>query len=221
MSKGKDSKKNIAGTLFTAAMIGCCLLLYFAGGKDTSDTVVNIEAEEVPEEAKPERVYPTTEVFFERAEGFGLNAGATEQDGYAPALGYALHREELSDAELVLSMRNGGICAFTLVVPVPKDAGELLDDPTPIELSLYEQRIAIAELEEAWLERGFGALVGALDIMEEITYADRTSMYSMILKTMEDGKDRDMKAGSVTFSVNVMEKTDGKWAAVSAEIAED
>jgi len=214
----------MAGTLFTAAMIGCCLLLYFAGGNKEADSVVNIAAEEAAEEAQPaapQRVYPTVEVFFERAEELSLNAEAVEQEGFAPALGYSLQREELNDAQLVLSLRNGGVCAFTLTVPVPKEAGELPDDPTPIELSLYEQRIAIAELEEAWLDKGFGALLGALDIIEELTYADRTSMYSMILKTMEDGKDRDMKAQSMIFTVSILEKTDGKKAAISVNIAED
>lgn len=225
MSKGKESKKGLAGTLFTAAMIVCCLLLYFAGGTKTNENVVNIgvgeaTATEEPE-AKAERIYPTAEVFFERATAFGFNAEAVEKEGYAPALGYSLQRKDLNDAELVLSLRNGGVCAFTLNVPVPKDAGELPEDPTPIELSLYEQRAANAELAEAWLEKGLGALLSAMDIMEEITYGDKTSMYSMMLKTMDDDKDRNMKAGSVAFTVSTLEKTEEKWAAISVDIAED
>lgn len=210
--------------MFTAAMIGCCLLLYFAGENKETGSLVNIAAEEASEEvqtASQQRVYPTVEVFFERAKELGLNAEVTELEGFAPALGYSLQREELNDAELVLSLKNGGVCAFTLFVPIPKEAGKLPDDPTPVELSLYEQRIAIAELSEAWLDKGFGALLSALDIIEELTYADRTSMYSMILKTMEDKKDRDMKAVSMTFTVSTIEKTDGNRAAISVDIAED
>lgn len=87
----RDKRKNnggaLAGTLFTAAMICCCVLIYLLskGGRNTAkDTSMNIPPQPT---AQMERVYPSVEVFFERAKGYGFDAEYTEDDGYAPDKG--------------------------------------------------------------------------------------------------------------------------------------
>ena len=67
----RDKRKNngsaLAGTLFTAAMICCCVLIYLLsrGGRYTArDTSMDIPPQPT---AQMERVYPSVEVFFERA----------------------------------------------------------------------------------------------------------------------------------------------------------
>lgn len=117
----RDKRKNnggaLAGTLFTAAMICCCVLIYLLskGGRNTAkDTSMDIPPQPT---AQMERVYPSVEVFFKRAKGYGFDAEYTEDDGYAPDKGYTLKRGELDGGALVLSMRNMGVCGFTLMIP--------------------------------------------------------------------------------------------------------
>ena len=81
----RDKRKNnggaLAGTLFTAAMICCCVLIYLLskGGRNTAkDTSMEIPPQPT---AQMERVYPSVEVFFERAKGYGFDAEYTEDDG--------------------------------------------------------------------------------------------------------------------------------------------
>ena len=76
-----DKRKNnggaLAGTLFTAAMICCCVLIYLLskGGRNTAkDTSMDIPPQPT---AQMERVYPSVEVFFERAKGYGFDAEYT------------------------------------------------------------------------------------------------------------------------------------------------
>ena len=141
----RDKRKNngnaLAGTLFTAAMICCCVLIYLLsrGGRNTAkDTSMEIPPQPT---AQMERVYPSVQVFFERAKGYGFDAEYTEDDGYAPDKGYTLKRGGLDGGALVLSMRNMGVCGFTLMIPAAAKPDDLPDDPTPVELSLYEQRL--------------------------------------------------------------------------------
>lgn len=63
----RDKRKNngnaLAGTLFTAAMICCCVLIYLLsrGGRNTAkDTSMEIPPQPT---AQMERVYPSVEVF--------------------------------------------------------------------------------------------------------------------------------------------------------------
>ena len=202
-SKGKGK----AGAIFTIAMVLCCIGLYLAGSRGEEEIVATTDssATPVPVEEK-QRAYPSAEVFFDRAMEYGLGAEVAEGDGVgAMAKAYTLTREYLPDGELVLSMRNGGVCAFTLTVPAAPEPEPLPNDPTPVEISLYEQRITAYELEGNWLKSGFTALVSGLDIMGEITYGDVTSMMSLITQTIYDGKDRDMKAGDFEHTVSRMD----------------
>ena len=79
--KRKNNGNALAGTLFTAAMICCCVLIYLLsrGGRNTAkDTSMEIPPQPT---AQMERVYPSVEVFFERAKGYGFDAEYTENDG--------------------------------------------------------------------------------------------------------------------------------------------
>ena len=79
--KRKNNGNALAGTLFTAAMICCCVLIYLLskGGRNTAkDTSMDIPPQPT---AQMERVYPSVEVFFERAKGYGFDAEYTEDDG--------------------------------------------------------------------------------------------------------------------------------------------
>lgn len=199
--------KGKAGTIFTLVMVLCCIGLYLLGSRGSDEIVATADssATPVPVEER-QRAYPSAEVFFDRAEEYGLAAQVTEGNSVgAMAKAYTLAREDLSDAELVLSLRNSGICAFTLTIPAAPEPEPLPNDPTPVEISLYEQRITAYELEGNWLKSGFTALVSGLDIMSEVTYGDITSMMSLISQTIQDGKDRDMKAGDFEHTVSLIE----------------
>ena len=79
--KRKNNGNALAGTLFTAAMICCCVLIYLLskGGRNPAkDTSMDIPPQPT---AQMERVYPSVEVFFERAKGYGFDAEYTEDDG--------------------------------------------------------------------------------------------------------------------------------------------
>ena len=174
--KRKNNGNALAGTLFTAAMICCCVLIYLLskGGRNTAkDTSMDIPPQPT---AQMERVYPSVEVFFERAKGYGFDAEYTEDDGYAPDKGYTLKRGGLDGGALVLSMRNMGVCGFTLMIPAAAKPDDLPDDPTPVELSLYEQRLGRYEAESAWLDTNLGSLISGIDVGSEVTYADKTDM---------------------------------------------
>lgn len=204
----KENKgKGKAGAIFTLVMVLCCIGLYLLGSRGGEDIVATTDssATPVPVQEK-QRAYPSAEVFFNRAQEYGLGAEVAEGDSVgAMAKAYVLTREDLPEAELVLSIRNGGICAFTLVVPGAPEPEPLPNDPTPVEISLYEQRITAYELEGNWLKSGFTALVSGLDIMGEVTYGDVTSMLSLASQTVQDGKDRDMKAGDFEHTVSLMD----------------
>ncbi|MBR4019558.1 MAG: hypothetical protein IKK12_08420, partial [Clostridia bacterium] len=92
-----------------------------------------------------------------------------------------------------------------LTVPAAPEPEPLPNDPTPVEISLYEQRITAYELEGNWLKSGFTALVSGLDVMGEVTYGDVTSMLSLVSQTVQDGKDRNMKAGDFEHTVSLMD----------------
>ena len=204
----KEGKgKGKAGVIFTLVMVLCCIGLYLLGSRGEEEIVATSDssATPVPVQEK-QRAYPSAEVFFDRAKEYGLDAEVTEGDNVgAMAKAYSLTREDLPDAELVLSLRNGGICAFTLTVPAAPEPDPMPNDPTPVEISLYEQRITAYELEGNWLKNGFTALVSGLDIMGEVTYGDITAMLSLINQTAKDGKDRDTKAGDFENTVSLME----------------
>ena len=138
--KRKNNDNALAGTLFTAAMICCCVLIYLLsrGGRNTAkDTSMEIPPQPT---AQMERVYPSGEVFFERAKGYGFDAEYTEDDGYAPDKGYTLKRGGLDGGALVLSMRNMGVCGFTLMIPAAAQPDDLPDDPTPYKRNRRGQR---------------------------------------------------------------------------------
>ena len=204
----KEGKgKGKAGVIFTLVMVLCCIGLYLLGSRGEEEIVATSDssATPVPVQEK-QRAYPSAEVFFDRAKEYGLEAEVTAGDNVgAMAKAYSLTREDLPDAELVLSLRNGGICAFTLTVPAAPEPDPMPNDPTPVEISLYEQRITAYELEGNWLKNGFTALVSGLDIMGEVTYGDITAMLSLINQTAKDGKDRDTKAGDFEHTVSLME----------------
>ncbi len=204
----KDGKGK-AGTVFTVVMVLCCIGLYLlgTGGSDEIIATSDTSATPAPVEDK-QRAYPSAEVFFDRAEEYGFAAEVTEDNNVGSmAKAYSLKRDGLADAELILSLRNGGICAFTLSVPAAPRPDDLPNDPSPVEISLYEQRIAAYELESIWMRDGFIALVSGLDITGEVTYGDITSMLSLISQTVQDGKDRDMKAEDFEHTVS---QIDGK-----------
>lgn len=206
MAKGEKGKGR-AGTIFTIVMVLCCIGLYLLGGREDSSVVATTDSSATPvPAAEKQRAYPAPEVFFERAREYGLEADAEEKEAVGSlANAYTLVREELSDGELVFSMRNGGVCAFTLILPAAPEPEPLPNDPTNVEISLYEQRITAYELEGEWLEKGFTALVSGLDVMGELNYGNVTSMLSLARQTIQDGKDRDVKAGSFVCTVNLME----------------
>lgn len=219
-SKGSRKKRRsngsaLAGTLFTAAMICCCVLIYLLsrGGGDTArDTSIDVPPQPT---AQMERVYPAVEVFFERAKGYGFDAEYTEDDGYAPDKGYTLKRGDLDGGELVLSMRSMGVCGFTLILPAAAMPDDLPDDPTPVELSLYEQRLGRYEAESAWLDKSLGSLISGIDVGSEVTYADKTDMLALIWQTAKDGKAKDMDGDWGRFSVSRKESTDGNKICIS------
>lgn len=204
----KEAKgKGKAGTIFTLVMVLCCIGLYLLGSRSDKEIAVTSDSSATPAPAEEkQRAYPSAEVFFDRAQEYGLAAEVTEGESVgAMARAYTLTRADLPDGELVLSLRNGGICAFTLVVPAAPEPEPLELDPTPVELSLYEQRITAYELEGNWLRSGFVALVSGLDVMGEVTYGDVTSMLSLVSQTVQDGKDRNMKAGDFEHTVSLMD----------------
>lgn len=219
---GKGGRKNkqsnggaLAGTLFTAAMICCCALIYLLSrGERYSAKDASMDMPPQPT-AQVERVYPAVDVFFERARGYGFDAGYTEDEGYAPDRGYVLERGGLDGGEIVLSMRSMGVCGFTLILPEAARPDDLPDDPTPVELSLYEQRLGRYEAESAWLDKNLGSLISGIDVGGEVTYADKTDMAALIWQTAKDGKAKDIEGDWGRFSVIRKEGAEGNKICVS------
>lgn len=205
----KNGGSALAGTLFTAAMICCCVMIYLlsrSGRYTAEDTSMDVPPQPT---AKVERVYPSAEVFFERAKGYGFDAEWAEDEGYGPDKGYTLERGGLDGGALVLSMRNMGVCGFTLVIPAAAKPEELSDDPTPVELSLYEQRLGRYEAESAWLDKNLGSLISGIDVGGEVTYADKTDMLALIWQAAKDGKAKDISGDWGKFSVSRREGAEG------------
>lgn len=199
--------KGKAGIIFSGAMVLCCIGLYLLGSRGSDEIIAasDSSATPVPIEEK-QRAYPSADVFFDRAEEYGLAAEIAEGDKTgAFAKAYILTRKDLPEGKLVLSLRNGGVCAFTLTVPAAPEPEPLPNNPTPVEISLYEQRITAYELEGNWLKDAITALVSGLDIMGEVDYGDITSMLSLVSQTGEDGKDRDMTADGFQHTVRLMD----------------
>ena len=65
--------------------------------------------------------------------------------------------------------------------------------PTPVELSLYEQRLGRYEAESAWLDTNLGSLISGIDVGSEVTYADKTDMSALIWQAAKDGKAKDIE----------------------------
>lgn len=207
----KQKGRAIAGVLFTAAMMLCCAVLYMLsrGEIKTAETAENA-AQAAQPTAEPERVYPSETVFFERAKQYGLDAECTASAEYAPDKGYLLSREGLEQqAVLVLSMRSLGVCGFTLECPAAAKPNDLPEDPSPVQLSLYEQRLARYELESAWQEKSLPALISGIDILGEVTYGDKTDMLSLMREAAKNGKSDELKGDYGRFSVTVREGTEG------------
>lgn len=115
----------------------------------------------------------------------------------------------------MLSMRNMGVCGFTLMIPAAAKPDDLPDDPTPVELSLYEQRLGRYEAESAWLDTNLGSLISGIDVGSEVTYADKADMLALIWQAAKDGKAKDIDGEWGKFSVSRKEGTDGNEICVS------
>lgn len=215
----RGKKKNIAGLVFTGAMIACCCGLYLLSSREAEQEVAVVELLTLPT-AAPGRAYPAEEIFLERAEGFGFSGERTALEGYAPNAGYSIAREDLEPAELILSLKDGGVRSFTLILSAAPHPGDVPEEPTPVELSLYEQRLARHELESMWREAAFGALISGLDILNELTYADRAGMCALLSEAESSGKNCEMKAAGFEAQVMVSERQGGQALLASVTLSE-
>ena len=183
--------------LFTGAMITCCVGLYLA----QSLRAAPAEAEPEPTPTPLYHSYPSEDAFLENATAFGLSAQPEPQEGRLPGSAqYKLSRENMADAYLTLSFREGGVCAFLLRLPDEPAPETLPKNATPIEADVYQARMESYAAGQAWRQEALPGLCAALDPTGSCTAADIARFCALLEETVKTGASREEKAGDLAFA---------------------
>lgn len=183
--------------LFTGAMIACCVGLYVA----QSLRAAPAEAEPEPTPTPLYHSYPSEDAFLENAAAFGLPAQPEPEAGKLPGSAeYRLAREDMADAYLTLSFREGGVCAFLLRLPDEPAPEKLPKNATPIEADVYQARLEAYAACQAWRQEALPALCTALDPTGSCTAADIARFCALLEETAQTGASREEKAGNLAFT---------------------
>ena len=217
--KLKSIKSKLAGAAFTVALIGICLLLFLlsdVGSNFFSKPAANKDADVLPTEepiaaateepsAAPEETprinLPDTDVFFERLHQLGFKAELKLVEENARMLAYEFDRGDYAPGGVVLSLRNGKVCAFTIDLPcagLPRKPGS--------DASEYDQMV-YAVLSEAYyadmalVANIFRTLVFALDVGDVLAYPRVDALAEQIGTVTNGGEPYRESLYGFTFSV--------------------
>lgn len=246
--KGSDAKKGkhrqwLAGAVFSAALVGTCLLLFLlsdAGGALLAALgVVQTIYEPAPvSTALPETTeapkataaggmeeHPalSAETFLQRAESFGMETLAVLSSEHERMAEYTLAYSSGETATLLLSLQNGEVTEFMLTMrrpmppaPLTADANWFLQQEHDAQQAQYEESLA-------WIYQVFLAYALALDREEALPYSEATQMAAAARSTFEDGEARTAEHGKFRFTAGAIPSTGTKdegnmcEAALSAE----
>lgn len=200
--------------LFTGAMIACCVGLYLAQSLRAAPAV----AEPEPTPTPLHHSYPSEAAFLENAIAFGLPAQPEPREGKLPGSAeYKLAREDMADAYLTLSFREGGICAFLLRLSDEPAPEELPKNATPIETDIYQARLEAFAAGQAWRQDALPGLCAALDPTGSCTAADIARFCALLEETAQTGATREAKAGNLAFACYIAQnETEGALICASA-----
>ena len=197
--KGSDAKKGkhrqwLAGAVFSAALVGTCLLLFLlsdAGGALLAALgVVQTVYEPAPvSTALPETTeapkataavgmeeHPalSAETFLQRAESFGMETLAVLSSEHERMAEYTLAYSSGETATLLLSLQNGEVTEFMLTMrrpmppaPLTADANWFLQQEHDAQQAQYEESLA-------WIYQVFLAYALALDREEALPRGRKT-----------------------------------------------
>ena len=246
--KGSDAKKGkhrqwLAGAVFSAALVGTCLLLFLlsdAGGALLAALgVVQTVYEPAPvSTALPETTeapkataavgmeeHPalSAETFLQRAESFGMETLAVLSSEHERMAEYTLAYSSGETATLLLSLQNGEVTEFMLTMrrpmppaPLTADANWFLQQEHDAQQAQYEESLA-------WIYQVFLAYALALDREEGLPYSEAAQMAAAARSTFEDGEARTAEHGKFRFTAGAIPSTGTKdegnmcEAALSAE----
>ena len=246
--KGSDAKKGklrqwLAGAVFSAALVGTCLLLFLlsdAGGALLAALgVVQTVYEPAPvSTALPETTeapkataavgmeeHPalSAETFLQRAESFGMETLAVLSSEHERMAEYTLAYSSGETATLLLSLQNGEVTEFMLTMrrpmppaPLTADANWFLQQEHDAQQAQYEESLA-------WIYQVFLAYALALDREEALPYSEAAQMAAAARSTFEDGEARTAEHGKFRFTAGAIPSTGTKdegnmcEAALSAE----
>ena len=236
--KGSDAKKGkhrqwLAGAVFSAALVGTCLLLFLlsdAGGALLAALgVVQTVYEPAPvSTALPETTeapkataavgmeeHPalSAETFLQRAESFGMETLAVLSSEHERMAEYTLAYSSGETATLLLSLQNGEVTEFMLTMRRPMPPAPLTADA-----NWFLQQESLA-----WIYQVFLAYALALDREEALPYSEAAQMAAAARSTFEDGEARTAEHGKFRFTAGAIPSTGTKdegnmcEAALSAE----
>ena len=246
--KGSDAKKGkhrqwLAGAVFSAALVGTCLLLFLlsdAGGALLAALGV---VQTVYEPAPVSTALPVTteapkataavgmeehpalsaETFLQRAESFGMETLAVLSSEHERMAEYTLAYSSGETATLLLSLQNGEVTEFMLTMrrpmppaPLTADANWFLQQEHDAQQAQYEESLA-------WIYQVFLAYALALDREEALPYSEAAQMAAAARSTFEDGEARTAEHGKFRFTAGAIPSTGTKdegnmcEAALSAE----
>lgn len=167
-------------------IVGCMMVFLFTESGWGKDTPVA----EADYSLTPAPVLPPAEKDFLQAA-----LGDTVHAQTAPQV-FSLQREVgRADAALRLSLRNGGVCEFLLIVEAPALPEAVGAKPTPAESRLYAYRRERYEADTQWICERFARFAGALDTRARLTDADTDSLLQFIRTAIETGKRQDKRIG--------------------------
>lgn len=233
--KGSDAKKGkhrqwLAGAVFSAALVGTCLLLFLlsdAGGALLAALgVVQTVYEPAPvSTALPETTeapkataavgmeeHPalSAETFLQRAESFGMETLAVLSSEHERMAEYTLAYSSGETATLLLSLQNGEVTEFMLTMrrpmppaPLTADANWFLQQEHDAQQAQYEESLA-------WIYQVFLAYALALDREEALPYSEAAQMAAAARSTFEDGEARTAEHGKFRFTAGAIPSTGTK-----------
>lgn len=246
--KGSDAKKGkhrqwLAGAVFSAALVGTCLLLFLLSDAGAALLAALGVVQTVYEPAPVSTALPETteapkataavgmeehpalsaEAFLQRAESFGMETPAALSFGHERMAEYTLAYCSGETATLLLSLQNGEVTEFMLTMRRPMPPASLAADANWFLQQEHDARQAQYEESLAWVYQAFLAYALALDGEEALPYSEAAQMADAARSTFEDGEARTAEHSKFRFTAGTIPSTGTKGgesmcaAALSAE----
>ena len=229
--KGSDAKKGkhrqwLAGAVFSAALVGTCLLLFLLSDAGAALLAALGVVQTVYEPAPVSTALPETteapkataavgmeehpalsaEAFLQRAESFGMETPAALSFGHERMAEYTLAYCSGETATLLLSLQNGEVTEFMLTMRRPMPPASLAADANWFLQQEHDARQAQYEESLAWVYQAFLAYALALDGEEALPYSEAAQMADAARSTFEDGEARTAEHGKFRFIYSILYK---------------